>query len=109
MFNHLQIVLHAHPLVASPPHQHFVKDNPQCPNITLLRILVLLVSLGCHILGGTNVIENLRFIRNLFHLAVPEIDDGNFQASFRACSKQYVIGFQISVYDALCSNMAIAL
>jgi hypothetical protein len=55
-FNHLQVPLHAHPVVASLPSQHLVEDDPQGPDIALLRVMVVPVGFGRHVLGRANVV-----------------------------------------------------
>lgn len=48
-FYHIQISLHAHALIARPPCQHLVEDNSQCPDITLLRVVIFFICLRRHV------------------------------------------------------------
>lgn len=56
LLNHLQIILHAQPVVAGLAHQHFVKDDTQGPNIAFLGIVILPVGFRRHIFRRADVV-----------------------------------------------------
>ena len=76
-------------------HQHFVEDDPDSPDIALVRILILLIGLGTHVSRRSHIIADLRL--PLSHeLAKPEISDFGF-----SLRKEDVGCFQIPMNDVL--------
>ncbi len=95
-------------MIACPSSKHFIKDYPKSPDIAFLRIMVLLVCLRGHILGGANIIIQLRFVWHLLHFTVTEVDDGNFFTFLGIALKEDVIWLEVSVYDLLISHVCIS-
>ena len=106
--DHLKIRLHLEPLVAGLPHEHLVKNDSECPHIALLGIDIVDVSFGSHVLGRSDVIEHLRLIGHLRHLAVAKIYERHSLAHLRPCLEEHVVGLEVAVHDALAADLPVS-
>lgn len=109
LFYHFQVCLHLKPLITGLSDQHFVKDDSESPNITLFRVEVVHIGFWRHVLGRSDVIEHLRLIRHLCHLAITEIDNCDALADFWPRLKEHIVRLEIAVHYALTSDLTIAL
>ena len=90
---HIEILLHAHALIACPPCQHLVEDNSKCPDIALLGVIIFFICLRGHVFRRANVIKYLWAIGHFLHLTIAEIDYRYLLTAFRIGFEQYVIRF----------------
>jgi hypothetical protein len=67
------------------------------------------IGFGGHVLGGPDIVEHLRLVSNLFHFAVPEINDGYFFADFWVDLEEDIVGFKIAMHDTFAANLPVSL
>jgi hypothetical protein len=51
----------------------------------------------------------LRLVSNLFHLAVPEINDGYLLADFWVGLEENIVGLEIAMHDTFAANLPVSL
>ena len=81
--------------------QHFVVDDPECPNVTFEAVLIFIKSFRGHVDGTAHVVGRISSAVGLLH-GKSKICNFDFP-----CSQEDVGRLEVSVYDSLVLNLVV--